>query len=173
MIYLDSDNMNNINKTLTKYIISLVIVTIITIFLSYLLISNLLQNKIKTTYQTSNLIVEINPNINRELTKLTDIDGLNSGENHINITNISDTEVNYQILLTNLTSDESFIRLSINDYLIRNLSSFNKENNSYILGEYSLPSNYTACFNISLWLNYTESPINNNNYKFKLSIKEL
>lgn len=150
VLYLYRDNMKYINNYLTKYIISLVIAVIITIFLSYLIISNISQNQIKTIYNTSNLIVELNQDINRDLLKLTDIDGLNTSKNIINITNTSKEEIKYKIFLTGLTSDADYIRISLNNNLIRNLSNYTQEGNSYILGEFSIPSNYSAFYNISL-----------------------
>lgn len=173
VLYLNSDNMSKVNEELIKYIGSLIIIILVIIFLSYLIVTNILQNQIKTVYQTDNLIVEINPNIKRNLNKLTDINGLNTPANIINITNSSSKLVNYKILLTGLTPDDSYLRLSINDTFIRSLSNFVKEDNSYILGEFAIPSNYSAFYNIRLWLNYSSSPYETNQYKFKLTIQEM
>lgn len=164
--------MKNINKELFRYIISSIIITMVIIVMVYILVLNIMQNKLNKVFQTSNLIVDLNPNIDRKIEKLTDIDGINSQINKINITNTAKETINYEIILTPVNKDENYIRLDVDDLLIRTLNNFNKEDNNYILGNYSLPSGFTAIHQIKLWLDYSSSPYQSHNYKFKLTVKE-
>ncbi len=164
--------MKNIDKELYKYIGSSIIITIVIIVMLYMLIINILQNRFNKIYQTTNLIVDINPTIDRTFEKLNDIDGVNAPENKINVTNTSNQTIYYQIEMTPLNKDDEYIRLDIDDLMIRNLNNFSSENNSYIIGNYSLPSGYTSLHTIKLYLDYSTSPYQSKKCSFKLTVKE-
>ena len=164
--------MKNIDKELYKYIGSSIIITIVIIVMLYMLIINILQNRFNKIYQTTNLIVDINPTIDRTFEKLNDIDGVNAPENKINVTNTSNQTIYYQIEITPLNKDDEYIRLDIDDLMIRNLNNFSSENNSYIIGNYSLPSGYTSLHTIKLYLDYSTSPYQSKKCSFKLTVKE-
>ena len=164
--------MKNIDKELYKYIGSSIIITIVIIVMLYMLIINILQNRFNKVYQTTNLIVDINPTIDRNIEKLNDIDGVNAPENKINVTNTSNQTIYYQIEMTPLNKDDEYIRLDIDDLMIRNLNNFSSENNSYIIGNYSLPSGYTSLHTIKLYLDYSTSPYQSKKCSFKLTVKE-
>ena len=164
--------MKNIDKELYKYIGSSIIITIVIIVMLYMLIINILQNRFNKIYQTTNLIVDINPTIDRTFEKLNDIDGVNAPENKINVTNTSNQTIYYQIEMTPLNKDAEYIRLDIDDLMIRNLNNFSSENNSYIIGNYSLPSGYTSLHTIKLYLDYSTSPYQSKKCSFKLTVKE-
>ena len=164
--------MKNIDKELYKYIGSSIIITIVIIVMLYMLIINILQNRFNKIYQTTNLIVDINPTIDRTINKIIDINGVNAPENKINVTNTSNQTIYYQIEMTPLNKDDEYIRLDIDDLMIRNLNNFSSENNSYIIGNYSLPSGYTSLHTIKLYLDYSTSPYQSKKCSFKLTVKE-
>ena len=164
--------MKNIDKELYKYIGSSIIITIVIIVMIYMLVINILQNRFNKIYQTTNLIVDINPTIDRTIEKIIDINGVNAPENKINVTNTSDQTIYYQIEMTPLNKDAEYIRLDIDDLMIRNLNNFSSENNSYILGNYSIPGGYTALHTVKLWLDYSISPYQSKKCSFKLTVKE-
>ena len=74
--------------------------------------------------------------------------------------------------MTPTNKDAEYIRLDIDDLMIRSLNNFSTDNNSYILGNYTIPSGFTSLHTIKLWLDYTSSPYESHKYEFKLIVKE-
>jgi hypothetical protein len=164
--------MKRMNKELIKIIISSVFIGLGIILLSYLIVNNILQNKITKIITTNDLIIEYPPNIKANLNSLTDINGLNSEYYSVNVTNTSNSNIQYEIILTSIISDQDYVRVSIDNGLIRTLSNY-EQNNCYKFGNYEISPGITNVKRIRMWLNKETSPYNSKSYKFKIEVHEL
>lgn len=151
------------------YFITLMI-TIAILLGSYFFVGYLLQDNVKSTVLHDGLMVELNPNINRQFNSLTDYEGLNSKKNIINITNTAE-DAYYEILISPLNQDDSNIRLSINDLSIKYLSDLPRDGMAYVIKKDSLPRGYTSINFVKLWLKYDNYQAKK--YNFKLSVKKV
>ena len=170
IIYNRGKNMKGLNKSIATYIVSAIFFTIIAVSLTVVLTMNLINNNIRKTYEDSGIIVDIEPKIAKRLEKLNDVNGLDIAKNRVNITNNSDTNKKYEILLTPLNNNEKDIRLSLNNLLIRNLDKFEKEDNNYVLFKGELKSGYSAIFQVGMWQS-EESESKTITADFKLNVK--
>ena len=165
--------MKAINKSLVITIISAIFFTIIFIAIVALIVRKVvIEESIYNTYQDQKFMIDLNPKISKTLDKLSDIEGLNSSYSHINITNNNKNKRKYQILLTPINSDEKDIRVSLSNTLIKDLSSFDKNNNNYILGEFSLESGYSNIHQIRSWQK-KDSNIDKIEINFKVKVNIL
>lgn len=149
-------------------IIYTVVITLLIIICAYLLTSLYINNNLTRTIQDHNLIIEYNPKIKTDLLPLKDIDGLGTKGYKVNVTNLNSTNVEYEILLGNINSNEENIRLSFDDMLIRNLNKFTKEDNNYVIYKAIVDAGYTDIHYIKMWLLPGEDklPVN-----FKINVK--
>ena len=69
-----------------------------------------------------------------------------------------------------LLVNDNDIRLSINGYIIRDLSKFDKEDNSYVIISDTLNSHYTSINNIKLWQK-KDSKLDNIKVDFEIKFK--
>lgn len=165
--------MKAINKSLVITIISAIFFTIIFIAIVALIVRKVvIEGSIYNTYQDQKFMIDFNPKISKTLDKLSDIEGLNSSYSYINITNNNKNKRKYQILLTPINSDEKDIRVSLSNTLIKDLSSFDKNNNNYILGEFSLESGYSNIHQIRIWQK-KDSNIDKIKINFKVKVNIL
>lgn len=161
--------MKLLNKTIFENVISLIVFIIIIVALTFIITLKILQNNVYNVYKEDNFMIELEPKINKTLDKLSDIDGLNSKFNKVNITNNNVDTRKYKILITPLNNDASDIRLSVDNYLIRNLSSFDKQNDSYIIYESSLEPQKSILHQIRVWQS-KKSQKDNINVNFKIYV---
>ena len=164
--------MKILNKAIFEHTISAIIFTIFLIVFAFVITYKYIESNIHNSYNENNFMIQIDPKINKTLDILTDIEGLNSKSNVINITNNNNVKKKYQVLLSPNNSDEEYIRVGIDNVLIRNLSKFEKKDNKYILGEYSLQANQTRIHNIKMWQDKKEQN-KKINVNFKLEVKIL
>ena len=127
---------------------------------------------IEKVYADGGLMIQINTKINKDLEDLSDAEGLGSKYNMINVTNNNNITKKYQIILTPINKDENDIRMALDDVLIRNLSKFEKQDNSYVVGEYSLLPNQTRMHSIRMWID-KNSQNKKINVNFKVNVKIL
>lgn len=142
--------MRVLDKIIRNNVISLVVVTIILIVLTVFVTTKFIEMKIKNTYEVEGFVISGDKKIKTKLNKLNDSEGLKEKQYTINITNNGETR-NYKILLSPIVDNDSDIRLSFNDNIIRNLSSFDKEDNAYIIYQSYLPSSYSSLNYIRIW----------------------
>lgn len=164
--------MKILNKSILESVISAIIFVIIFIVLTVVVTYKFIESNIHKTYNEKNFMIEIEPKINKELEILSDIEGLKDKYNIINITNNNSDTKKYQILLSPINDDDSDIRVSVDNYLIRSLNNFEKDNNSYILYENNLEANKSRLHQIRLWQS-KNNPNKKINVNFKLSVKIL
>ena len=161
--------MKILDKIIKSNVISLIIVTIILILMTVFITSKYIESKFKNTYVVDNFVVNTDRKIKTKLEKLSDEEGLKTKEYDINITN-NGIKRNYKILLSPIIDNDDQIRVSFNNNTIRNLSSFDKEDNSYVIYKYYLPTSYSSLNNIKIWQKQ-DSNLNNINVDFKIEFK--
>ena len=164
--------MKSINKAIIEHIISAVIFTIFLVAVAIVLTSKFIESNIQKVYSDNGFMIQINPKINKELEELSDIEGLSSKSNIINITNNNNSEKKYQIFLTPVNDNDDDIRISLGNSLIRSLSKYEKKDGSYFLGEYSLPVNQTRIHSIRIWKDKKDHN-KKINVNFNLEVKTL
>ena len=74
------------------------------------------------------------------------------------------------VIYMKLLVNDNDIRLSINGYIIRDLSKFDKEDNSYVIISDTLNSHYTSINNIKLWQK-KDSKLDNIKVDFEIKFK--
>ena len=164
--------MKIIDKELFKYIVSSIIVSFIIIILAYFSVSLIMEGRTTKVINTDNLIIQYTPKLVLNLKRDSDINGLNTNSYNINVTNTGKEMVKYEIDLDNINSDAEYIRVSINNNLIRNLNNYETDNH-YKLGEFQIDSGVTNIHGLKMWLSKENSPYREKNYQFKVSVKEL
>jgi hypothetical protein len=161
---------NILKKEMIKYLLSIIVIIII-IFILFFCI----RNKIKglsnnEQYKINDLIVDIEPNINKNLSILTDLEGLKSNGNKIKINNNGESSYKINILLCGNKSDYN-IKIGINKSIIRKLNSLVYDNDCYIIYTDEISSKYYKDYDVKLWLNkndYSESI----KVKYNLKVEE-
>src|SRR5574344_1650526 len=143
LLSMVEDCMKKINNELIRLYLVTISITFLLLFGTYLFVSYLMQDKVKTTTLNDNLMVEINPNIKRTIYPLSDFEGLKTNKNIFNITNMG-SDTNYKVYLYPIIENDEQIRIDINDLSIKYLSDLQKEDNAYIIKEDALPNGYTA-----------------------------
>jgi len=161
--------MRVLDKIIKSNVISLTLVTIILIVLTVFVTTKFYEMKVKNTYEIEHFVISGDKKIKTKLNKLSDQDGLKGNIYTINITNNGPTR-NYKILLSPIVNNDEDIRLSFNDNIIRNLSSFDKEDNSYIIYNSYLPSSYSSLNKIKIWQRPTSTE-DNISVDFNLTFK--
>ena len=161
--------MRILDKIIKSNIISLILVTLVLILMTVFITSKYIDSKLKDTYEVDRFIVSGDKKIKTKLNKLSDQDGIKSKEYTINITN-NGIKRDYKILLSPIVENDEEIRVAFNNNIIRNLSSFDKEDNSYIIYEYYLPSSYSSLNTIRMWQKQ-DSKLNNIKTDFKIEFK--
>ena len=164
--------MKKIKKKLFDSIVSMIIFTVVLIVLTIFVTNKFIELNIEKVYADGGLMIQINTKINKDLEDLSDAEGLGSKYNMINVTNNNNITKKYQIVLTPINKDENDIRMALDDVLIRNLSKFEKQDNSYVVGEYSLLPNQTRMHSIRMWID-KNSQNKKINVNFKVNVKIL
>ena len=161
--------MKILDKLIKSNIISLIFVTLILILMTVFVTNKYIESNFKSAYNVDNFIVDSDKTIKTTLKKLSDIDGLNEKAYSINITNNGEKR-NYKILLSPIVDNDDDIRLSLNGYITRTLSKFDKEDNSYVIYSDSLNTQYTSINKIKIWQN-SDSKIDNIKVNFEIKFK--
>ena len=164
--------MKKIKKKLFDSIVSMIVFTVVLIVLTIFVTNKFIELNIEKVYADGGLMIQINTKINKDLEDLSDAEGLGSKYNMINVTNNNNITKKYQIILTPINKDENDIRMALDDVLIRNLSKFEKQDNSYVVGEYSLLPNQTRMHSIRMWID-KNSQNKKINVNFKVNVKIL
>lgn len=164
--------MKKIKKKLFDSIVSMIVFTVVLIVLTIFVTNKFIELNIEKVYADGGLMIQINTKINKDLEDLSDAEGLGSKYNMINVTNNNNITKKYQIILTPINKDENDIRIALDDVLIRNLSKFEKQDNSYVVGEYSLLPNQTRMHSIRMWID-KNSQNKKINVNFKVNVKIL
>lgn len=164
--------MKKIKKKLFDSIVSMIVFTVVLIVLTIFVTNKFIELNIEKVYADGGLMIQINTKINKDLEDLSDAEGLGSKYNMINVTNNNSITKKYQIILTPINKDENDIRMALDDVLIRNLSKFEKQDNSYVVGEYSLLPNQTRMHSIRMWID-KNSQNKKINVNFKVNVKIL
>ena len=162
--------MKILNKSIIYYTISLIISIILFIALVVFITFRVINDNVRNVYIDNNMMIDIQPRINKTLDKLSDIDSFKINGNLINITNNSNKTKTYQIILSPINNNESDIKISIDDYIIRYLNKKKKKDNNYIIYELSLEPTYTSVHIIKVFQS-NNSNIDNIKANFKLSVK--
>ena len=127
------------------------------------------ESKINSSYQIGSFIIDSEKKIKTTLKKLSDNEGLKTKNYKVNVTNNGDKK-EYKILLSPIIENDSDIRLAINNNVVRNLSSFDKEDNSYVIYTSPLSTSYTSINNIKIWQKQ-DSTLNNLKVNFEIKVK--
>lgn len=161
-----------LNKEIFDHVFSAIIFTIMLISLGIIISHKYLESNVQKVYNDNNLTIQISPRIKRTLNVLTDSEGLNSKNNVINITNNGEENRRYKIILTPISDNEEDIRVAIDNSLIRSLSNFDKEDDSYILLVNELEPGFTRIHSVKVW---QDKKVENKKIKvnFKLEVKTL
>ncbi len=140
-------------KILNNYIfnefLKSLIITLIFIIVAFNIASYLYKKNMSNVYTTSNLVIDIAPEIKRDLSKLTDVDSFKEKGNIIGITNNS-KDTSYKILLCGKKNDN--LRLNINNTSIKNLSSYTYNNSCYTLVEAPSYKETTDMYEVKLFI---------------------
>ena len=162
--------MDNLKKSQTTIIAFLIIIILIIAVFAWLIVADVINKNDNVVLKTSNLLIDIQPNINRKLDVNNDLKINKIKSNAIKITN-NGSNTNYKIVMNNVVDDDNDIKVAINNNMIRDLSKVKKESNSYIIYEGKIASGYTDILNIRLWL--TNDKNKNIKYNFVLSVIEI
>ena len=161
--------MKILDNIIKSNIIQLVFVTIVLIFLTVLATVKFYGNYINNNYEVDNFIINSDKRIKTKLKKLNDSEGLKEKGYKVNITNNGEQRY-YKILLSPLVDNESEIRVAFNNNVIRNLSSFEKYNDSYVIYNYYLPKSYSSINTIKIWQKQ-DSTLDNINVNFDIKFE--
>ena len=161
--------MKGINKAIFLYSLSIIFFTGLSIFLVIYFTNNYIKNSIRNIYEEKNFMIDLEPKIDKYLEVLDDTDGINIKTNHVYVTNNGETR-NYQIRLESVNENENDIRINLDDYLIRSLSKFKKDNDEYILYEGTLKKGISALHKIGMWQSNKENK-DSIKVNFKLKVK--
>ena len=164
-----------IKKEIDKEIIILIIESILIIVIIILiatLIGKWMLNNRRNVYVSNEVVVDIDSKIKGKLPVLSDLDGLNLEGNKIILTNNSNLEKNYQILLCGDNNNASDIRLSFNKEYIKSLNKFSYNNSCYEIINSILKPYTNNEFYVSIWQKKSNNIDNIKvNYTLKVNIK--
>lgn len=159
-------------KILNNYILNeflkALIITVIIIIVAFNIASYLYKKNMSNVYTTSNLVVDIAPEIKRDLAKLTDVDSFKEKGNIIGITNNS-KDTSYKIFLCGKKNDN--LRVNINNTSIKNLSSYSYDNSCYTLVEATSYKETTDMYEVKLFIP-ASSPITDYYASYELKVQE-
>lgn len=162
--------MDNLKKSQSIIIAFIIIILLIIIVFAWLIVSDVINKNDNVVLKTSNLLIDIQPNINRKLEVNNSLNINKIKSNVIKITN-NGSSTNYKIVMGNIIDDDNDIKVAINSTMIRDLSKIKKEDSNYVIYEGKISSGYTDIINIRLWL--TNDKYKNNNYNFVLNVIEI
>ena len=139
-----------IDKEIIILIIESILITVIIIWIATLIGKWMLNNR-RNVYVSNEVVVDIDSKIKGKLPVLSDLDGLNLEGNKIILTNNSNLEKNYQILLCGDNNNASDIRLSFNKEYIKSLNKFSYNNSCYEIINSILKPYTNNEFYVSIW----------------------
>ena len=161
--------MKVLNKTIIEYIISITIFLMIIIGLAVFITLRFIHSNIYEVYKDNDVLIELNPKVNKKLDKLSDIEGMSSSFYKINLTN-NGKRKKYQIYISPLNDNDDNIRISLDNYIIRYLSSFEKVDDKYFIYEADIKSDYSLLHKIRIWQDKL-SDKDNLKVNLKISVK--
>lgn len=160
-----------IDKEIIILIIESILITVIIIWIATLIGKWMLNNR-RNVYISNEVVVDIDSKIKGKLPVLSDLDGLNLEGNKIILTNNSNLEKNYQILLCGDNNNASDIRLSFNKEYIKSLNKFSYNNSCYEIINSILKPYTNNEFYVSIWQKKSNNIDNIKvNYTLKVNIK--
>ena len=160
-----------IDKEIIILIIESILITVIIIWIATLIGKWMLNNR-RNVYVSNEVVVDIDSKIKGKLPVLSDLDGLNLEGNKIILTNNSNLEKNYQILLCGDNNNASDIRLSFNKEYIKSLNKFSYNNSCYEIINSILKPYTNNEFYVSIWQKKSNNKDNIKvNYTLKVNIK--
>ena len=160
-----------IDKEIIILIIESILITVIIIWIATLIGKWMLNNR-RNVYVSNEVVVDIDSKIKGKLPVLSDLDGLNLEGNKIILTNNSNLEKNYQILLCGDNNNASDIRLSFNKEYIKSLNKFSYNNSCYEIINSILKPYTNNEFYVSIWQKKSSNIDNIKvNYTLKVNIK--
>ena len=160
-----------IDKEIIILIIESILITVIIIWIATLIGKWMLNNR-RNVYVSNEVVVDIDSKIKGKLPVLSDLDGLNLEGNKIILTNNSNLEQNYQILLCGDNNNASDIRLSFNKEYIKSLNKFSYNNSCYEIINSILKPYTNNEFYVSIWQKKSNNIDNIKvNYTLKVNIK--
>ena len=160
-----------IDKEIIILIIESILITVIIIWIATLIGKWMLNNR-RNVYVSNEVVVDIDSKIKGKLPVLSDLDGLNLEGNKIILTNNSNLEKNYQILLCGDNNNTSDIRLSFNKEYIKSLNKFSYNNSCYEIINSILKPYTNNEFYVSIWQKKSNNIDNIKvNYTLKVNIK--
>lgn len=160
-----------IDKEIIILIIESILITVIIIWIATLIGKWMLNNR-RNVYVSNEVVVDIDSKIKGKLPVLSDFDGLNLEGNKIILTNNSNLEKNYQILLCGDNNNASDIRLSFNKEYIKSLNKFSYNNSCYEIINSILKPYTNNEFYVSIWQKKSNNIDNIKvNYTLKVNIK--
>ncbi len=160
-----------IDKEIIILIIESILITVIIIWIATLIGKWMLNNR-RNVYVSNEVVVDIDSKIKGKLPVLSDLDGLNLEGNKIILTNNSNLEKNYQILLCGDNNNASDIRLSFNKEYIKSLNKFSYNNSCYEIINSILKPYTNNEFYVSIWQKKSNNIDNIKvNYTLKVNIK--
>ena len=164
--------MKILNKAIFENVLSMVIFIVFLIVITVVITLHFLYTNIQNVYVEDGMMIQINPKINKELEALSDVEGLKIKSNVINITNNNYDTKKYQVYLTPINENDESIRVLLDSGLLRNLSKYEKVDDSYLITGYSLEPNQTRVHTISMWKDKKDEN-KKINVNFKISVKIL
>ena len=160
-----------IDKEIIILIIESILITVIIIWIATLIGKWMLNNR-RNVYVSNEVVVDIDSKIKGKLPVLSDLDGLTLEGNKIILTNNSNLEKNYQILLCGDNNNASDIRLSFNKEYIKSLNKFSYNNSCYEIINSILKPYTNNEFYVSIWQKKSNNIDNIKvNYTLKVNIK--
>lgn len=160
-----------IDKEIIILIIESILITVIIIWIATLIGKWMLNNR-RNVYVSNEVVIDIDSKIKGKLPVLSDLDGLNLEGNKIILTNNSNLEKNYQILLCGDNNNASDIRLSFNKEYIKSLNKFSYNNSCYEIINSILKPYTNNEFYVSIWQKKSNNIDNIKvNYTLKVNIK--
>ena len=160
-----------IDKEIIILIIESILITVIIIWIATLIGKWMLNNR-RNVYVSNEVVVDIDSKIKGKLPVLSDLEGLNLEGNKIILTNNSNLEKNYQILLCGDNNNASDIRLSFNKEYIKSLNKFSYNNSCYEIINSILKPYTNNEFYVSIWQKKSSNIDNIKvNYTLKVNIK--
>ena len=157
-----------LNRQMFFLIIQSLFIIFIIIYLSILLGRWLLSNN-KDTYVIKDVVVDIDSLIDKKLEKVTDIEGINLESNDIMLTNNSNVNKDYQVLLCGNDNYKEDIRISLNKSLVKSLNKFNYNNSCFEILNSSLEPYSSNELKFSIW-NKKSSNIKDIYVKYTLKV---
>ena len=159
-----------INKEIFDHVVSAIVFTIMFISMAIIVTNKYIKSNLQKVYNENGFAIQINPKINKTLDILSDLDGLDTTSNNVNITNNNSEKRKYQLILTPINGEEEDIRVLLDNSLLRSLSKFDKIENAYIIAEVEIYPGLTNSHSVRMWQDI-QSQNKKINVDFKLEVK--